>query len=62
MVIGSALVLIIGLFPSRGSLIVGVNQNIGVRQKVLAYLTPPPKDLLDPYDEQSFNFTTVEKV
>ncbi|APA12130.1 hypothetical protein sscle_09g069000 [Sclerotinia sclerotiorum 1980 UF-70] len=35
---------------------------IGVDKKVLAYPTPAPKDLQDPDDEHSVNFTTVEKL
>ncbi|EDN95028.1 predicted protein [Sclerotinia sclerotiorum 1980 UF-70] len=35
---------------------------IGVDKKVLAYPTPAPKDLQDPDDEHSVNFTTVEKM
>ncbi|KAF7932852.1 uncharacterized protein EAE98_004151 [Botrytis deweyae] len=35
---------------------------IGVEKKVLAYPTPPPTDLEHSNDEQSFSFTTVEKL
>lgn len=61
MVIGCSLVLIIGLF-SRRALTLNINWNLGVDKKVLAYPTPAPKDLQDPDDEHSVNFTTVEKV